>query len=228
MTTKTVEWVAPEINEHTNQHGTTYYVNCAFADKDSGSCGKKDKDKALEIQGLLMELKGKEVEFTLESAGRKNKDNGDVWNIRAFPGYTAPSRSQGGGGHSGSPGPRSFRSPEEREGMNRAVALKAAVRTTSRLADVQPEEVLAHAQVYYEWLSAGPTQPAETAGVETHPSEAPPATTSAVQGSGGSEGAEAQGYGEGPCPPHQPDMSVDPKGPGGRRPCLKCKAWVKS
>ena len=225
MTAKTVEWVAPEINEHTNNHGTTYYVNAVFADKESGSCGKKNRDKALEIQGLLIELKGKEVDFTLESTGRKNKDGLDIWNIKAFPGYTAPAKSQGGGGHNA--GPRA-RSPEEHDGINRAVALKAAVRTTPALA--QPEEVLVHAKVYYEWLSAGLTQPAEKAGVETPspPSEAPPATTSAVQGSGGSEGAEAQDFGEGSCPPHQPDMSVDPKGPGERRPCLKCKAWVKS
>ena len=226
MTAKTVEWVAPEINEHKNQYGITYYVNCAFADKDSGSVGKKDRDKALEIQGLLMELKGKEVEFTLESTGRKNKDGLDIWTILAFPGYTAPAKSQGGGGYGGSSsGPRP-RSPEEHDSINRAVALKAAVRKSP--SDAEPEEVLVYAQRYYEWLSAGPASPAETAGVETHPSEAPPATTSAVQGSGGSEGAEVQGDGEASCPPHQPDMSVEPKGPGGRRPCLKCKAWVKS
>ena len=89
MTEKTVSWVAPELNEWANPKKggeITYFVNVYFADDDSGSVGKENQDKALELQGLLTELIGEVAEFTLESKNKTNNKGGQEWRIKGFPG----------------------------------------------------------------------------------------------------------------------------------------------
>lgn len=96
MAEMTVSWVAPDVSENTNTHGTSYYVNCAFADGTAGSLGKKKKEKALELRELLVGLMNKPAEFGLEDSGRKTNKGALKWKILSFPGYEPQPYSPGG------------------------------------------------------------------------------------------------------------------------------------
>ena len=133
---KTVSSVIDDINEWAHpQYGTTYYVTAIFTDESVGSVGRKDQDAALEVQGLLREAIGQELDFTLEAKGQ-TKTGRDKFTIKGFgtPGgaatYTAPG-VQGGVVAPSAGGAGRTRSPEHdqfiQERMDRRTALMQAV-----------------------------------------------------------------------------------------------------
>ena len=96
MTNKVVSSVIDDINEWENPRGgSVFYVTAIFTDESVGSAGRKDHDAALEVQGLLREAIGQELDFTLEPKGQ-TKSGREKFNIKGFgtPGgaatYTAP------------------------------------------------------------------------------------------------------------------------------------------
>ena len=68
--------------------------------------------------------------------------------------------------------------------------------------------------------ASSPPGSAEDAGGVSSPPPEDDSHTPPAQREGG------QGFGEGSCPPHDPDPSVPPNGMG-RAPCLKCGAYVR-
>ncbi|HKN43997.1 MAG TPA: hypothetical protein VJW23_08730, partial [Propionibacteriaceae bacterium] len=95
MTLKEVSSVIDDINEWQGQHGSVWYVTAMFTDETVGSAGKKSYDAALEVQGLLREAIGQELDFELQPQGQ-TKTGRDKFKILGFgtPGgaatYTAP------------------------------------------------------------------------------------------------------------------------------------------
>jgi hypothetical protein len=96
VTLKEVSSVIDDINEWENPRGgSVFYVTAIFTDESVGSAGRKDHDAALEVQGLLREAIGQELDFTLEPKGQ-TKSGREKFNIKGFgtPGgaatYTAP------------------------------------------------------------------------------------------------------------------------------------------
>ena len=114
---KTVSSVIDDINEWPNPHGgSIFFVTCMFTDETGGSVGRKDRDAALEVQGLLREAIGQELDFPLEAKGQ-TKTGRDKFTIKGFgtPGgaatYTAPG-VQGNGSHLALPQQWAYRPPE--------------------------------------------------------------------------------------------------------------------
>lgn len=169
---KTVSWVAPEVNAYQGQRGTTYYVNGSFADGSSFSVGKQDPGKAAEVHALLIQLVGKEADFTVEDRGKKNKNGQPIFTLKAFPGYEAPAFAGGGGGGGASVGSR--RSPEnlasEQRAMNRRTSLMQAV----ALGIKDPDEVLAIATTFDVWLNEALPKPGQGASLSSAPAPAEP------------------------------------------------------
>ena len=171
---KTVSSVIDDINEWAHpQYGTTYYVTAIFTDESVGSVGRKDQDAALEVQGLLRESIGQELDFTLEPKGQ-TKTGRDKFTIKGFgtPGgaatYTAPSpgsgRTEPSGGQAGATGSRN-RSPEhDQEGMRHGVAMKAA----AIFAQGKSYEALGEAFAFIDrlLLDAKTSEPASSAYVD--------------------------------------------------------------
>ena len=181
---KTVSSVIDDINEWPNpQDGgrIVYYVTAFFTDGEVGSAGRKDMDAALEVQGLLQEAIGQELDFTLEPK-KPTKSGKAAWKIVGFgtPGgaatYTAPGVQ--GGGDAASPGRVApvglarARSPEpsnEQASIRASVALKAAVellrpaQEKHETGQVTPDLVIAVAEWMYEWLEKKTSEPAPSA-----------------------------------------------------------------
>jgi hypothetical protein len=156
---KTVASVIDDINEWQGPHGSVFYVTAIFTDESVGSAGRKDHDAALEVQGLLREAIGQELDYVLEPKGQ-TKTGRDKFKILGFgtPGgaatYTAPGIQGGGGPSNAAQGPARGRSPEpssEQASIRASVALKAAVEFGVPRAD-DINGVLEHADVFNAWL----------------------------------------------------------------------------
>ena len=151
---KTVSSVIDDINEWQGQHGSVWYVTAMFTDETVGSAGKKSYDAALEVQGLLREAIGQDLEFELQPQGQ-TKTGRDKFKILGFgtPGgaatYTAPGVQGNGSPGGGGTAPRN-RSPEQIDDIRRAVALKAAA---SCVVGTSAADVLKFADVFLAWLS---------------------------------------------------------------------------
>jgi len=206
VTIKTVSRVSDELFETTVQGKLTWYVNVTFLDRDSGSIGKQDRDKALELQGLLLELNGQEADFTLEPKGETNHMGGEKFKIKGFgtpggePTYTAPSRGGGrtlpSGGQAGDTGSRN-RSPEHdqfiQERMDRRTALMQAVEYARVYTDPGPAPWLGFADSFYEWLR---TTSGSTSDLSPLPGVDPGSTSPAAEpaeGAGAAAGAASRG-----------------------------------
>jgi len=208
---KTVSSVIDDINEWERTPGNTiYYVTAIFTDESVGSVGRKDHDAALEVQGLLREAIGQELDFTLEAKGQ-TKTGRDKFTIKGFgtPGgaatYTAPG-VQGGGGGLGPAFANAHqsrtRSPEHdqfiQERMDRRTALMQAVVAAG--ADGVRHVPLATspslADKMYEWLRKT-SEPASSAYGDT-PQSTP---STEVQAGVGSETTSPAAGSPGDAPP---------------------------
>jgi hypothetical protein len=172
MTLKEVASVIDDINEWQGPHGSIFYVTAIFTDESVGSVGRKDHDAALEVQGLLREAIGQELDFTLEPKGQ-TKSGREKFNIKGFgiPGgaatYTAPG-VQGDGGarpvgpvggaaRARSPEPSSeqaFRTPAD---FRAEKALEAAVDACHGL-DINA--ILEYADAFNAWMLEKTSEPA--------------------------------------------------------------------
>jgi hypothetical protein len=193
---KTVSSVIDDINEWKNPHREgefVYYVTAFFTDGEVGSAGRKDMDAALEVQGLLQEAIGQELDFTLEPKA-PTKSGKPAWKILGFgtPGgaatYTAPG-VQGDGNAPTVTATRVLnkgsRPPEQIDDIRRAVALKAAVEYVARWADNSDyTDVLTHAERFEAWLAK--TSDASSAYPSTDSPSVTPAGAS-EDSSGGSD-----------------------------------------
>ena len=209
MTLKRVTWVAPDLNEWANPKkagALTFYVNVAFDDNDSGSIGKQDRDNAMELHGLLTEAIGKELEFGLESTGKKNSNGGDKLRITSFPGYE-PVPYERGISTVGNvtqtivskkieallAGPGVLADPikvypNKDADIRAAVALKAAAEVYRD----HPEVVLNAANRYYDWLTARPGRTSPRGGNgdgPTAPVSSDPDTSPAADEAGHGDGS---------------------------------------
>jgi hypothetical protein len=213
---KTVSSVIDDINAWERTPGSfIYYVTAIFTDESVGSVGRKDHDAALEVQGLLREAIGQEMEFTLEAKGQ-TKTGRDKFNIKGFgtPGgaatYTAPGVQGGAVAATGTPVSRQ-RSPEQDVSIRASVAIKAAVELGGDI-----NTVFENADAINAWLVEKTSEPASSA-YENGSGTVPPV----VQAGAGSEtpsgprvGPASAGEGSGPGKPGQvgPDTSSDSAG----------------
>jgi hypothetical protein len=225
---KTVASVIDDINEWPNPKDggrPVFFVTAFFTDGEVGSAGRKDMDAALEVQGLLQEAIGQELDFTLEPK-KATKSGKAAWKILGFgtPGgaatYTAPGvQGDGAVRQSGlrEATPRG-RSPEQdgddprrsKEEMRRSEALRAAASFLSMSA-VGMEKVLEVAEFFEDWLERKTSEPASSAY-----KGGDPASTVAVQAGAGSEptsgelsipdGAGLVDSGEGEAPESTPHI----------------------
>jgi hypothetical protein len=149
MTTKTITWVAPEVNPYESNGKTTYYINVTFDDDSSGSLGKQNQGKAQELHAMLAAFTGTPTEFGLEDQGKKNGKGQPKWKIKSFPGYEpAPYDPGGGGGKSWYNSEEGVRFTQER--TDRRTALMQAAALQSVLA--AGETVTDAADTFYTWL----------------------------------------------------------------------------
>ena len=219
MTLKEVASVIDDINEWKNPHREgefVYYVTAFFTDGEVGSAGRKDMDAALEVQGLLQEAIGQELDFTLEPKA-PTKSGKPAWKILGFgtPGgaatYTAPG-VQGGGAEPRGPSAgvvRTARSPEHdqfiQERMDRRTALMQAVNLPEFAWEPLAEQM-------YAWLRK--TSDASSA----YPSTDSPSVTPADASEDSGGGVESEG--KEPAPPsHIHDWQPHPN----LRNKLKCE-----
>jgi hypothetical protein len=230
VTLKEVSSVIDDINEWLGPNGTIYYVTAIFTDESVGSAGRKDHDAALEVQGLLREAIGQELDFTLEPKGQ-TKSGREKFNIKGFgtPGgaatYTAPGVQ--GSGNASSPvgaGPSRTggRSPEpssEQASIRASVALKAAVDAAiergDRITDINV--VLEYADAFNAWMLEKTSEPALSAYRQEPVEDDSPSDTPAGAGSelsvpgsvspgAGSAGSQGSPEGEAGDPaPHEHD-----------------------
>lgn len=83
MTQFVITSVLDEIDEWKSQYGDFMYSVVAFAGKEMIKVNKKDRDKALEIQGLLQESIGLARELVVEPAGVSKAGN-PKWKLLAI------------------------------------------------------------------------------------------------------------------------------------------------
>jgi hypothetical protein len=181
VTLKEVASVIDDINEWPNPHGGyIYFVTAIFTDESVGSAGRKDHDAALEVQGLLREAIGQELDFTLEPKGQ-TKSGREKFNIKGFgtPGgaatYTAPGVQGGGvsaeaqhgkGSLASTPRGRPPEPSSEQASIRASVALKAAVELLRPLQEKHETGEISHSLVtavadwMYDWLESKTSEPA--------------------------------------------------------------------
>jgi hypothetical protein len=214
---KTVSSVIDDINEWNSPNGTIYYVTAIFTDESVGSAGKKNYDAALEVQGLLREVIGVELDFTLEPKGQ-TKTGREKFNIKGFgtPGgvatYTAPG-VQGTGAPTQTNASRS-RSPEPFGRSPEHFAAEAALRAAVEAAAVDGiTGILKYAEAFYDWMLEK-TSDASSA----YPSTDSPSVTPAGASEDSGGGVESKGKEPAP-PPHIHDWQPHPN----LRNKLKCE-----
>jgi hypothetical protein len=190
MTTKTVSWVAPEVNAYEGTKGTTYYVNVSFTDDTTGSLGKKDQAKADDLRMQLETLKGTASEFGLEDTGKLNGKGQPKYKIKSFPGYEPAPYEPGNTGGKGT----WYNSEEGVRFTTHAKAINTAVMQSASVEE---------AEVWLNWqLSKLAMLPKDsTAQPSGQGDEGLPTQTAAVEKS---EGVGAA-LGEGVSTPLSPD-----------------------
>ena len=190
---KTVSSVIDDINEWQGPNGTIYYVTAFFTDESVGSAGRKDMDAALELQGLLQEAIGQELDFVLEPK-KPTKSGKEAWKILGFgtPGgaatYTAPGVPVTHGGHGLTINDQGeFR--RSKEEMRRTDALQAAASFLGGIG-VSPDKVCELADYFGEWLAK--TSDASSAYPSTDsPSVTPAGASEDSSGVGAADGASS-------------------------------------
>ena len=233
---KTVASVIDDINEWENPRGgSVFYVTAIFTDESVGSVGRKDHDAALEVQGLLREAIGEELDFTLEPAGQ-TKTGREKFKIKGFgtvggaATYTAPG-VQTSGGFVPIKDANHANLINTEASIRASVALKAAVNYCApQHKALALDDVFLVAENFDAWLARKASEPASSAYPEGGDASAPSGSP-VVQAGAGSEQSAAEtadggtGVGEGPCPPHDLDLDVAPRAM--RYPCRRCGFWVK-
>lgn len=169
---KTVASVFDDIKPHTNQYGTTYYVNCMFTDDSVGSVGRKDEEAAELVHRQLQDAIGEALDFTVEDAGTSQTGR-QKWKITGFgpPGgaatYTAPGVQGSGGSGAASPASRGGRPPEHDvdASIRASVAGKMAAEVFSGFMPKSTDEcdvVLDVADYFDAWLATKASEPASS------------------------------------------------------------------
>jgi hypothetical protein len=83
MTELIITSVIEEIDEWQNRYGDFMYSVTAFAGRETVRANRKDRDRALELQGLLKEAIGEPREYVLEDAGT-SKNGNPKWKLIGF------------------------------------------------------------------------------------------------------------------------------------------------
>jgi len=96
MTQFTITSVIDELEEWQNKYGEFMYSVVAFSGKQMIKANKKDRDKALELQGLLQESMGLPIDLMVEDIGLSQAGN-QKWKLTGI----APKATQNG--HSAPP-----------------------------------------------------------------------------------------------------------------------------
>ncbi len=92
----TITSVLDEIDEWQSKYGDFMYTVTAFAGVEQIRATKKDRDKALELQGLLKEAIGEPRELKVEPAGTSKAGN-QKWKFLAFGTVSQNGHSNGHG-----------------------------------------------------------------------------------------------------------------------------------
>lgn len=100
MTTKTIEYVHPEIREWESADGKKmWFVTVNFDDESQGSDIAFAKAQAEEIKQIFTDLKGVPTDFTLEANGEYQGI--PKFKIKGYPGKPSGGGGGGGGGRGG-------------------------------------------------------------------------------------------------------------------------------
>jgi hypothetical protein len=92
----TITSVLDEIDEWQSRYGDFMYSVTAFAGYETVRANKKDRDKALELQGLLKEAIGEPREYLVEPAGTSKAGN-PKWKLVGFGKVSQNGHSNGHG-----------------------------------------------------------------------------------------------------------------------------------
>ena len=176
MAKLTITSVVDEIEEWQSKYGDFMYSVVAFAGRELVKATKKDRDKALEIQGIFRENLDQPLDMVVEHAGTSKNGNAK-WKFIEFGGGTVSSEAEGPNGAAPALGSTHSRSTDS--SIRAAVALKAA----SHHPKFQtPEAIMGLAEIYERWLGESDVRAASAP-----PEEAPYVGPHVLEGSGDGE-----------------------------------------